>query len=532
MSGPTEQVVPSVASPAAALPTAPARDLDYATVPSPLPWYQSYRWWICGLLFLATSINYLDRQALAMLKPLLATELQWTEADYGWMNFAFTAAYAIGFFFAGRIVDVLGVRWGFAAGVVIWSVALMGHSLASGVIGFGIARFCLGLGESTNFPACIKTVAKWFPQSERAFATGIFNSGSNVGIMLAPLIVVLAKAWHWQGAFIVTGAVGLLWVVLWLRSYREPEVHPKLSSAERAFIEQGRGEQRASFRMHWTSILRHRQAWPFLLGKFLTDPVWWFYLFWLPSYLKDARGLTLEGTLVFVIIPYIAADIGSIGGGWISSALIKRGYNVGTARYVAMGICAACMPASIAAAFADNFALALTFICLATAGHQGWSANLFTTASDMFPSQVTGSVVGLGGTSGAVGGMLMSLLVGLTLQWTNKWYLPIFVWAGCMHPLSLLIYLTMVGPRMAKADVDRPEDMRRSPALLAGGALVTALGAGGIALVLTNWQYLVQVAKVSGAAGGATAGVGTCLIGLVLLYAGLPKRKVVAVVPS
>ena len=490
----------------------------------PIPWYQSYRWWICGLLFLATTINYLDRQALATLKPLLEGELHWTEADYGWMGFAFTAAYAIGFFFAGRVVDVLGVRWGFSIGVIIWSIALMAHSLATGVIGFAIARFALGLGEATNFPACIKTVAKWFPQSERAFATGIFNSGSNVGIMLAPCIYYIAKWWHWQAAFIVTGAVGMFWVILWLRNFYDPEEHPRITAAEREYIERGRGEQRANLRMHWTSVLRHKQAWPFLLGKFFTDPVWWFYLFWLPSYLKDARGLSLDKSALFVVIPYIAADIGSIGGGWISSKLIKRGYGVGPARYIAMGICAACMPASIVAAYTDNFALALTFISIATAGHQGWSANLFTTASDMFPAQVTGSVVGLGGTSGAIGGMLMTLLVGLTLQWTNKYYLPIFVWAGLMHPLSLLLYLIIVGPRMETADVDRPEDRALNPMLLAGGALTAIVGLTGLLLVMRHWEYVKQVAKVSGAAGGATAGIAVMLIGMILMYAGLPKR--------
>jgi ACS family hexuronate transporter-like MFS transporter len=488
------------------------------------PWYQSYRWWICALLFLATTINYLDRQALAMLKPLLEKQLNWTEAEYGWMGFAFTAAYALGFFFAGRVVDVLGVRWGFALGVIVWSISLMCHSLAHGVIGFGIARFMLGLGESTNFPACIKTIARWFPQSERALATGIFNSGSNVGIIIAPVVFYIAMWWHWQAAFIVTGLVGLLWVFLWLANYREPEVHPRVSPRELAYIERGRGEQRTA-RMHWTTILRHKQAWPFLLGKFLTDPVWWFYLFWLPSYLKDARGLTLQGSVLFVVIPYVAADIGSIAGGWISSAMIKRGYNVGTARYIAMGICAACMPASIGAAYTGNFALALTFISLATAGHQGWSANLFTTASDMFPAQVTGSVVGLGGTSGAVGGMFMTLLVGLTLQWTNKYYLPIFIWAGCMHPLSLLIYILMVGPRMMKADVDRPEDLRLNTALMTGGAVAVMIGAAALILVRLHWGYLVKAAGISGAGGGATASVCVILIGLVLLYAGLPKSS-------
>jgi ACS family hexuronate transporter-like MFS transporter len=513
------------------------------------PWYKSYRWWICGLLFFATTINYLDRQSLAMLKPLLQKDLGWTEADYGWMGFGFTLAYAIMFVLAGRFVDRIGVRWGFAIGVIVWSIAAAAHALvpplarASGhlfaagsvfattAVWFAIMRFFLGAGEAVNFPACIKTVARWFPQKERAFATGIFNAGSNVGIMIAPAVVFIAHWWHWQAAFVIIGALGVIWVILWLITYREPEVHPSVSAAELAYIQEGRGEENASkVKLHWTAILRHKQAWAFLLGKFLTDPVWWFYLFWLPSYLKDARGLTLTDSALWLLVPYIAADIGSIGGGWISSKLIKRGYNVGTARYVAMGICALCMPASIAAAFTNNFALALTFISLATAGHQGWSANIFTTASDMFPASLTGSIVGLGGTAGGLGGMFMTLLVGLFLQWTGKYY-PIFIWAGFMHILSLALYLILVGPRMTRADVDSPQDRAFHVPLAISGVIVTLIGLAGALVTWTHWQYILDVTNkpgakekvASAAAGGLTAAIGFALVGLLLLYAALPK---------
>jgi MFS transporter, ACS family, hexuronate transporter len=496
--------------------------LDYCTPPKKIG---HFRWVICGLLFLATTINYMDRQALAVMKPTLQNVLQWDEAGYGWMNFAFTAAYAIMFTIAGRFIDVVGTRKAFAIAVVIWSIALMAHSLASSIVGFAIARFILGSGESANFPACIKTVAQWFPQKERALATGIFNSGSNVGIILAPIAVWIATVWHWQASFIIIGGVGLFWVFLWLYLYHPPETHPRLGAAERAYIQED-GASNQVKRLHWTAVLRHKEAWPFLLGKFLTDPVWWFFLFWLPSYLKDTRGLTALSSATWLIVPYVAADIGSIGGGWISSSLIKRGWSVGPARYVAMGICAVCMPASIAAAFSGQFWLALTFISLATAGHQGWSANIFTTASDMFPASLTGSVVGLGGTAGAIGGMLMSLLVGLHLEWTNKYYLPIFIWAGFMHPLSLLLYLLIVGRNMSRADVDRAQDLRANRLLVVGGALASLVGLAGLLLVLVNWEYLVRVAKNTGAAGGATAGIGVFIIGVLLIYAGMPKRPI------
>jgi len=270
-------------------------------------------------------------------------------------------------------------------------------------------------------------------------------------------------------------------------------------------------------------LLRRKQVWPFLLGKFLTDPVWWFYLFWLASYLKDVRKLTPEAVAWWLMVPYIAADFGSIFGGWISGSLIKKGWNVASARYVAMGICAACMPGAIIAVMTNQFWLALALISLATAGHQGWSANLFTTASDLFPSSLTGSVVGLGGTAGAIGGMLMTLLVGLTLEWTGKNYLYIFIVFGCMHPLSLLLYFLILGKRFEKTD-DRPADPSARPALILAGLLAAILGASVATAALVHWQYMVKVAKVAGAAGGVTAAAFVTLVGLLLLYAGLPKR--------
>jgi MFS transporter, ACS family, hexuronate transporter len=515
--------------------------VTYTVVPASPPWHSSVRWWICGLLFFATTINYLDRQTLAVMKPHLETILHWTEADFGWMNFAFTLAYAIGFVLAGRFIDYVGIRRGFAIAVVVWSLAAMAHALvpyasaaftagtvfAGTAVWFAIARFFLGIGESANFPASIKAVARWFPQRERAVAVGIFNAGSNVGIILALPAVWLAIKWHWQAVFIISGVLGLIWLVFWLWLYREPEEHPTLTAQERAFIEQDRppAAPATARRVHWTELLRRRQVWPFLLGKFLTDPVWWFYLFWLSSYLKDVRKLTPSAVAWWLIIPYLAADVGSIGGGWISGRLIKKGWNVAPARYVAMGICAACMPCAIIAVLTDQFWLALTCISLATAGHQGWSANLFTTASDMFPTSLTGSVVGLGGTSGAIGGMFMALIVGLTLEWTGKNYLYIFFWAGTMHPLSLLLYFLIVRNRFDKVD-DTPADRASRPVLIGAGLAAALAGLIGIIMTTSNWNYMVKVTKVSGAAGGVTAAVGVTLIGLLLLYAGLPKRHV------
>ncbi len=497
--------------------------LDTAATPSPSA--SNYRWMICGLLFAATTINYVDRQTLSQLKPLLQEKLGFDDAAYGWINFAFTAGYAIMYVFAGRFIDWMGTRKGLAIAVIIWSVASMGHSLVQGAIGFAVARFILAMGEAANFPAAIKTTAQWFPKTERAFATGLFNSGSNIGLMLTPAIAYLAIHFGWQAAFIATGLLGLLWLVWWLLVYRAPEEHPRVSPEELKLITKDRTDDDVrKMKVPWTILLRQRQAWPFLIGKLLTDSVWWFFLAWMPSYLKDERHMSILTGAAALLIPYTAASIGSIAGGWMSGALIKRGMNVAPARYVAMGLCAICMPISIYAAFASQAWVAIALMSLALASHQGWSANIFTTATDMFPASVAGSVVGLGGTAGAIGGMLMSLLAGAVIQYTHH-YAPLFVWAGLMHPISLLLYFVTVGTKHTRADIVHKKH-GISIYLLFSGAIVFIVGGIGTFLSWQNWQHLVTSMKgVSGAAAGAAAAIFVAIIGLLLIYAAVDRRS-------
>src|SRR5947207_1320662 len=370
-----------------------------------------YRWVICALLFFATTINYVDRQVLGFLAPDLQRSIGWNEAEYGWIVTAFQAAYAISLLVVGRVMDWLGTRKGFSLAIVVWSLAAMGHSLARSAFGFGVARFALGLGEGGNFPAAIKTVAEWFPKRERALATGVFNAGSNLGPIIVPLTVPWIVAHYgWQGAFVATGALGFVWLLFWLPVYRRPEEHPRLSAAELAHIKSDPPEP--STRVPWLRLIPHRQTWAFAIGKFMTDPIWWFYLFWLAKFLDKNYHITLAKLSLPVIVVYVLADIGSIGGGWLSSGLIKRGWTINAGRKTAMLICAVCVVPVIFASVATNMWVAVALISLATAAHQGWSANIFTFASDMFPRRAVGSVVGIGGMAGAVGGMLFSAATG------------------------------------------------------------------------------------------------------------------------
>lgn len=326
----------------------------------------------------------------------------------------------------------------------------MSHALAGSVLGFAAARFLLGLGEAGNFPAAIKTVAEWFPRRERAFATGLFNSGSNVGAILAPLAVpVVAVTWGWQVAFLFTGVLSAIWLITWLATYRPPTQHTKLSSAELAYIRSDPDEPAA--RLPWTQLLRHRQAWAFVVAKFLTDPIWWFFLFWLPKFLNQEYGLTLTALGPPLIAIYLLADIGSIGGGWIAGRFIERGWSTNKARKGAMFLCALSVVPIVLAASATNLWVAVALIGLATAGHQGWSANVFTLTSDMFPRYAVASVVGLGGFAGAVGGMLISTFVGFLLQATGS-YVPVFIMAGSVYIIALAIVHLLV-PRLEPARV-------------------------------------------------------------------------------
>jgi ACS family hexuronate transporter-like MFS transporter len=416
------------------------------------------RWVICSLLFLATAIAYVDRGVIAYLEKFLEGVIPGLDSiAYGYILAAFQAAYAIGMFAAGGVTDKLGTRKSFAIAIGLWSVAAMLPGAASSVITLAVAMFLLGLGEAANFPACIKTVAEWFPRRERALATGIFNSGANIGNMLVPLAVpALVALVTWRGAFIVTGAAGLVWLLFWLVDYRRPEQHRSVSSAELALILSDPAEKLDS--IPWSRVLPCKETWAFATAKFLTDPVWWFYLFWLPRYLQSTFGLSLTANRLPLVIVYAVSAIGSVGGGWISSALLKHGRTLNVARKTAMLVCTLAVVPVFAAPFLHRLWLVVALVALATAAHQGWSANLFTTASDMFPKTAVGSVIGIGGMAGAVGGMLLQLAAGYVVGLTHS-YVPLFALACSAYAGSLLI-VHGISPKLAPARIesfDTPE---------------------------------------------------------------------------
>ncbi len=404
-----------------------------------------FRWTICALLFFATTINYIHRQIFSILAPTLEHEIHWTEVEYGYIITAFQGAYAIGLIVLGRAMDRFGTRRGFSFIITIWSLAAMAHALAMSTFGFGAMRFALGLGEGGNFPASIKTVAEWFPKHERALATGIFNAGSNIGAVVAPAIVpFIALHYGWRWSFVITGAVGFVWLVAWLALYRKPSEHPRLTPAELAYIQSDPPESTGN--VPWGRLLPLRQTWAFSLGKFLTDPVWWFYLFWVPKFLNKNYGLTLDKIGLPLIIIYLASDVGSVGGGWLSSALLKRGWTANAARKTALLVCAVAVLPIVFAGTTSNLWVAVGLLSLATAAHQGWSANLFTLTSDMFPRRAVGSIVGIGGTLGAVGGMLVATAAGFILEITGS-YLSLFIMAGSMYLIALGI-IHLLAPRL------------------------------------------------------------------------------------
>jgi ACS family hexuronate transporter-like MFS transporter len=485
----------------------------------------NYRWVICALLFVCTTINYIDRNALGVLKPILQGELGWEEVDYGWIVFAFVLAYAAFPSIIGIVIDRIGVKKGLAIALVVWSLAAAGHGLVAAVMGFVVMRFLLGLAESANFPASIKTVAMWFPQKERALATGIFNSGTSVGVIAAPVTVYLAHALGWQWAFVALGLGGFLWLFFWLRIFQAPEHHPRVGAAELDYIRSGRTQTAESMKLPWAAMVRYRQIWPFLIGKFLTDPVWWFFLFWLPSYLSAERGQNILKSSWLMAIIYLGSSVGSIFGGWLSGHLIRKGWHVGKARMTAMFCAAIFMPGSIVAYFTDNFVVCVAFITLATACHQAWSANLFTSATDLFPQKVSGSVVGLGATAGGIGGMFIALFAALTIQWTGKQQL-VFIYAGAMHLLSLLIFWLWFRGRFVPVDVDAGIDLHsRHTPLLASGSVISVVGVALASLIAFNWETCVRATSLSGAAQAVTGAVLVCLIGFGLMYAGMAKTN-------
>jgi ACS family hexuronate transporter-like MFS transporter len=496
-----------------------------ATLDRPLQVVTKYRWVICTLLFCATTINYVDRNSLSVLKTILEKELSWSEADYGWIQFAFTAAYAAFPSIFGRVIDRFGVKSSLAAALVMWSAMSMALGLVHTVFGFVVIRFFLGAAEAANFPASIKAIAMWFPQKERALATGLFNSGTNVGVMISFVVVWLANKFGWQWAFITIGAFGFVWLIFWKWGFDAPERSKRVSPGELDYIRADQPKTEERLRLPWTTLLRYKQIWPFLIAKLLTDPVWWFYLYWLPSYLSKERGRNpLDSALLLALI-YTGASVGSIAGGWFSGFLIGRGWKVGAARYGAMLLPAVLMPFTIMAYYTGSFGVCVALISLATACHQGWSANVFTSATDLFPSKVSGSVVGLGATTGGIGGMFLTLLAAMSIQWTGNQKI-IFIWAGLMHPLSLLIYWLWLGNDFKTANVDSPPDESRAhKPLLSAGSVLTVLGVVLIGVIWTHWDVCVKAAKLAGAAQAATAAVGVALIGCVLIYAGIGKKS-------
>src|SRR5271163_2630082 len=407
------------------------------------------RWTVCAMLFFATSINYMDRQVIALLKPTLQTSIGMTEVNYGYIVDAFQVAYAIGLLIAGRVVDKIGTRIGYILIMGVWSLSAMGHALANTAFEFGIARFCLGIGESGNFPAAIKTVAEWFPQSERSLATGIFNSGTNVGAVLAPLIVPwITLRFGWRAAFLTTGVFSALWILWWFKNYRKPADHPTLTGAELRYIYQEAAAQMGP-NMPWVKLLGYRQTWAFASAKFLTDPIWWFYLFWLPSYFSAKFNLNLSHLGLPLIIVYNVSALGSIGGGWLPAPFRRLGLSPNYARLAAMLVCASLVLPIFTAATVKSLWSAIALIGVAAGAHQGWSANLFTTSSDMFPRSAVGAVVGIGGMAGSLGSALFAFFAGHILQLTHS-YGILFGIASSAYLLALIV-LYGLAPGLKKA---------------------------------------------------------------------------------
>jgi len=404
-----------------------------------------YRWVVVALLFAAMVINYVDRQTIGLLKADLSQEFGWSETDYADLVLWFQAAYAIAYLAWGRIMDKIGARWGFGLAFLIWQIA---HIATAGCRSFGsfiAARVFLGLGEGGGFPAGIKAVAEWFPKKERALATGLFNAGTNIGAIVTPLVIpAITLAWGWQAAFVVTGVAGLIWLPIWLLVYRRPREHPKVTAGELAHIEQDPADPVE--RIPWTRLLRYRETWAYAIGKFLIDPIWWMFLFWLPDFLGKRHGLDLKTFGPPLVAIYLLSDVGSVGGGWLSSRFMHLGWSINRARKMTMLICALLAVPVAFAAFASNLWVAVLIIGVATAAHQGFSANLYTLPSDVFPRSAVGSVIGIGGMIGAIGGMVMSKYAGYVLEQIGT-YTPIFVVAASAYLLALLV-VHILTPRM------------------------------------------------------------------------------------
>ncbi len=396
-----------------------------------------FRWWICAALFLATTVNYMDRQVLGVLKPTLQGDLHWNEIDYSNVVFWFQVAYAAGYLLSGRMFDRIGLRIGYSLTIGLWSLASMAHGLARSLFGFEAARFTLGFAEGGNFPASIKTVGQWFPIKERSLATGIFNAGASVGTVLTPLLIPwITLRFGWQFAFVFTGILGFVVLLPWLILYQDPATHPRLSQAERAYITSD-----VPFSTHsisWIGLLRYRTTWAVAIGMACTAPIWWFFLYWVPGFLHDRHHLDLSTIGPPLVGIYLLSDIGSVFGGWISSRLIHLGWSVNASRKTALLVCALLVAPVVLASKVSGTWTAVLLLGLATAGHQGFSANLFTLVSDTMPPECVSSVVGIGGMSASIVAMFFSKFIGYVLTLTKS-YLLLFWIAGLAYLFALLV---------------------------------------------------------------------------------------------
>jgi ACS family hexuronate transporter-like MFS transporter len=397
-----------------------------------------YRWTVCALLFASTTICYIDRQIFGLLKPILDVELGWSQTAYGDVVATFSLMYALGYLFGGRMMDAIGVRRGLSLAVVGWSISAALHGLMTSVIGFKLARGALGLSEGGNFPASIKAVREWFPEKERALATGLFNAGSNIGAVVTPITLpFVVAAFGWRAAFLIAGALGIVWVALWLRFYERPERQRRLSAAELAYIEGDRKEPEPTDFVPWLSLLRHRGTWTYVVGMLMTSPVWWFYLNWVPGFLHDRFGVNMMSAIGPLVVIYLVADIGSVAGGWLSSRFIRGGMAILKARLLAMACMATCTLPVMGVAAAPGLWPAVLLIALAAAGHQGLSANLYTIVSDTMPGRTVSSVIGIGGFAAGVCGMFVAMAVGRILDATGGNYMILFIGAGLAYPLAV-----------------------------------------------------------------------------------------------
>jgi len=445
---PVRPIVPPSALSASANPASAHAEVLTSAQPSTRVGY--FRWVICALLLFGVTKNYIDRQLLGVLKTTLQHDFGWDDVQYGHLVSYFQAAYAAGMLLVGRLIDRFGTRVGYALAMAFWSLASMAHAAAGSFATFAAARFALGFGEAGVFPASIKSVAEWFPKKERALATGIFNAGTSVGAIVTPLVVPwIALHWGWRSAFLLTGAFGFVWLVFWLLLYRKPEEHPRLSKAELDFIRSDPSEPVGKIK--WSALLPHRQTYTFVVGKFLTDPIWWFYLFWIADFLQRQHNLALMNIGIPIMVIYLISDVGSVAGGWLSSRLIRHGSSVNAARKITMLVCALCVTPIIFAYRIESLWGAVLLIGLAAAAHQGFSANLYTLTSDMFPARAVGSVVGIGGMAGAIGGILMAEVVGHALQWTGSYMIP-FVMAGSAYLIALLL-IQILAPKLEPARI-------------------------------------------------------------------------------